>query len=97
MKGEGEGKRYTHMMIRSPVVTKTCPALGAGFSFPSAGSYDSQEGFDFTVEKSGQIGSRKRGVNIQQFKSNAQISFKDLLADLPPKTKSLEPTNAMAW
>ena len=51
MKEEGEGKRDTHMMIRSPVVTETCPALGGGFSFPAAGSYGSQKGFDFTVKK----------------------------------------------
>jgi len=59
-----------------------------------AGSYDSQEGFDFTVEKSGQNGSGKRGENVQQFKSNAQISLK-YLVDQPPKIKSLEPTNVM--
>jgi hypothetical protein len=39
----------TNMMIRSPMVTETWPALGSGFSFPGAGSYGSQERFDFTV------------------------------------------------
>jgi hypothetical protein len=86
------------MMIRWPVVTETCPALGGGFSFPGGGSYDSQKGLEFTVEQYSQIDARKRGVNVQQSKSNAQISFKNLFwADLPPKTKSLEPTNVMPW
>jgi hypothetical protein len=89
MRGEGEGKRNTNMMIRSPVVTETWPALGRGFSSPGAGSYDSQKGFDFTVESSGQNGSGKRGANVQQVKSNAQISFKHPFWDMPPKTKSL--------
>jgi hypothetical protein len=63
-----------------------------GFSFPGAGSYDSQKGFDFTVEKYGQNGLGKRVANVQEFKSNyAQISFKRLLAN------SLEPTNVMEW
>jgi len=97
MRGEGEGKRDTNMVMRSPVVTETCLSLGRGFSFPGAGSYDSQKGFDFTVEKSGQNGSGKRGANVQQFKSNAQISLKYLLGDLPPTTKSLEPINVMVW
>jgi hypothetical protein len=51
MREEGEGKKDTNMMIRSPVATETWPALGRGFSFPGAGSYDSQKGFDSTVEK----------------------------------------------
>ena len=36
---------------------------------------------------------------LQEFKSNAQISFKYLfrLALQPPKTKSLEPTTVMVW
>ena len=42
-------------------------------------------------------GSGKRGENVQEFKSNAQISFKHLLANLPPKTKTLEPINVMVW
>jgi hypothetical protein len=50
MRGKGEGKRDTNMMIRLAVVTETGAALGRGFSFPGAGSYDSQKGFDFTVE-----------------------------------------------
>jgi hypothetical protein len=97
MRGEGMGKRDTNMMIRSPVVTETWPDLGRGFSFPGAGSYDSQKGFDLTIGKSGQNGSGKRGANVQQFKSNAQISFinKRLSAVRPPKTKSLEPTKVM--
>jgi hypothetical protein len=37
MKGEGEGKKDTNMMIWSPVVTETCPVLGRGL-FPDAGS-----------------------------------------------------------
>ncbi len=41
------------MMIRSPVVTETCPPLERGFLSPGAGSYDSQRGFDFTAEVSG--------------------------------------------
>jgi len=76
MKEEGEGMADTNMMIRSPVVTETWESLGGGFIFPGAGSYDSQKGFDFTVEKYGQNGPGKRGANVQQFKSNAQISFK---------------------
>ena len=95
MRGEAEGKTDTNMMIRSPVVTETLPALGRGFSFPGAGSYDSQKGFDFTVEKSGQNSSGKQGTNVQQFKSNAQISFKRLSVVRPPKTKSLEPTKVI--
>jgi hypothetical protein len=97
MREEGEGKRDTNMMIWSPAAIETWLALGRGFSSPGAGSYDSQKGFDFTVEKSGQNGSGKRGANVQHFKSNAQISFKRLPADQPPKTKSLEPTNVMVW
>jgi hypothetical protein len=97
MRGEGEGKRDTNMMIRSPVVTETWLALGRGFSFPGAGPYDSQNGFDFTVEKSGQNGSGKRGENVQQFKFNAQMSLKRKLAVRPPKKKSLEPINVMVW
>jgi hypothetical protein len=38
-----------------------------------------------------------RGANVQQFKSNAQISLKRLLVARPPKTKSLEPTKVMVW
>jgi hypothetical protein len=96
MRGEGERKRDTNMMIRSPVVTETWEYLGGGFTFPGAGSYDSQKGFDFTVEKYGQSPG-KRGANVQQFKSNAQISFKYPVLSEPPKTKSLEPTNDMVW
>ena len=95
MKEEGEGMADTNMMIRSPVVTETWESLGGGFIFPGAGSYDSQKGFDFTVEKYGQNGPGKRGANVQQFKSNAQISFKRPMWDWPPKMKSLEPTNDM--
>jgi hypothetical protein len=51
MREEGEGKRDTNMMIRSPIVTETRKDLGRGFSFPGTGSYDSQKGFDCTVEK----------------------------------------------
>ena len=97
MTEEGEGKRETNMMIRCPVVTEMGAALGRGFFFPDMGSYDSQKGFDFTVKKSGQNGSGRRGANVQQSKSNAQISFKYLLAVRPPKTKSLEPINVMVW
>jgi hypothetical protein len=60
MRGEGEGtKKDTNMMIRSPVVTETWPALGRGFSFPGAGSYDSQKGCEFTVEKSVRMVQRR--------------------------------------
>jgi hypothetical protein len=97
MKEEGEGMADTNMMIRSPVVTETWESLGGGFTFPGAGSYDSQKGFDFTVEKYGQNGPGKRGANVQQSKSNAQISLKLLPVFWPPKTKSLEPTNVMVW
>jgi hypothetical protein len=97
MRGEGKGKRDTNKMIRSPVVTETRADLERGFSFPGAGSYDSQKGFDFTVEKSGQNGSVKRGGNVQEFKSNAQISLKRLSPVRPPKMKSLDPTNARVW
>ena len=54
MEGEGKNMADTNMMIRSAVVTETRMPLGRGFSFPGAGSYDSQKGNDFTVEKSGQ-------------------------------------------
>jgi hypothetical protein len=39
------------------------------------------------------------GENVQEFKSNAQISLKYVLEPeaQPPKTKSLEPTNSMVW
>ena len=52
-------------------------SLGGGrdFSFPGAGSYDSQEGFDFTVEKSGQNGSGRRGAK----RARIQIQCPDLI------------------
>ena len=49
------------MMIRSPVVTETWPFLGRGFSFPSGGSYDSQEGFDLTVKHPVKIAQGSEG------------------------------------
>ena len=97
IRGEGEGKKDTNMMIRSPVVTETWPDRGEGFLFPGVGSYNSQTGFDVTVDISGQKESGKLGGNVQRFKSNAQISLKNLLAVRPPKTKSFASTNVTVW
>ena len=85
------------MTTRSLVVTEIWLTLGWGFLFPGAGSHNSQRGFDVTVEKSGQNSSGKRGTNVQQSRSNVHISPKDPLPQLPPNTKSLEPTNVMVW
>src|SRR6266403_4378428 len=67
----------TNIMIRSSVVTDTCPYLATGFSSPGAGSYNSQNGRDFTAEPSDQNGSEQQSEIVREFRSNAHIPLRD--------------------